>query len=494
MKSELNKIIEKEKIREHNELHSSEDSGRRDFLKKAAWGGVALGGMMAASIEDTVAMTTQNVGRSSSPSELRITDMRMAGRLIKIITNQDIYGLGEVRDGGDPRYALFLKSRILGLNPCNVEMIFKIIKQFGYHGRQGGGVSGVEMALWDLCGKAYGVPAWQLLGGRYRDKVRLYADTPDSGGADAIAAAVKRRMEVQGFTWLKMDLGIHLIRDKDKGIVNNKFWDGASGQYTMNIRGSNIIDYMGYGWREHPFTQVQLTDKGLEDLAAIVEKVRNTVGYEIPLSSDHYGHFDVNNSIRMGRALEKYRLAWLEDATQWYNFDDQKTMKDALETPICTGEDIYCLRGPGLGLGFKDLIDAKCVDIIHPDLATSGGLLETKRIGDYAQENGIAMAMHMAGTPVTFMANVHCAAATENFLSMEHHSPDDPYYESYVKMTGSKPMIEKGFAIVPLDSPGLGIELNEDVIKERFLRGRGGYFDQPTDEWNNRNSNDRLWS
>ena len=494
MKSELNKIIEKEKTRENNEMLGSEDNSRRDFLKKAAWGGVALGGMMAASIEDTVAMTTQNVGRSSAPSELRITDMRMAGRLIKIMTNQDIYGLGEVRDGGDPRFALFLKSRILGLNPCNVEMIFKIIRQFGYHGRQGGGVSGVEMALWDLCGKAYGVPAWQLLGGRYRDKVRLYADTPDGGGPDAIAAAVKRRMEVQGFTWLKMDLGIHLIRDKDKGIVNNKFWDGAGGQYTMNLRGSNIIDYMGYGWREHPFTQVQLTDKGLEDLAAIVERVRNTVGYEIPLSSDHYGHFDINNSIRMGRALEKYRLAWLEDVTQWYNFDDQKTIKTALETPICTGEDIYCLRGPGLGLGFKDLIDAKCVDIIHPDLATSGGLLETKRIGDYAQENGIAMAMHMAGTPVTFMANVHCAAATENFLSLEHHSPDDQYYESYVKMTGSKPMIEKGFANVPLDSPGLGIELNEDVIKERFLRGRGGYFDQPTDEWNNRNSNDRLWS
>jgi L-alanine-DL-glutamate epimerase-like enolase superfamily enzyme len=499
MNTEIKNILEKEKIEitQAGQKIAGENS-RRDFLKKAAWGGVALGGMMGASIEDTVAVTTQNVRRTSSPSELRITDLRMAGRLIKIYTNQDIYGLGEVRDGGDPRYALFLKSRILGLNPCNVEMIFKIIRQFGYHGRQGGGVSGVEMALWDLCGKAYGVPAWQLLGGRYRDKIRLYADTPDGGGPDAIAAAVKNRVEVQGFTWLKMDLGIHLIRDKDNGIVNNKFWDGAAGQYTMNVRGSNIIDYMGYGWREHPFTQVQLTDKGLADLAAIVERVRNVVGYEIPLCSDHYGHFDINNHIRMGRALEKYRLAWLEDATQWYNFDDLKTLKDALETPVCTGEDIFGLRGPGLSLGFKDLIDARCVDIIHPDLATSGGLLETKRIGDYAQEAGIAMAMHMAGTPVCLMANVHCAAATENFLAVEHHSPDSDWWESMVKMTGSQPMIEKGFANVPLDSPGLGIELNEEIIKERFLRGRGGestggYF-EPTEEWNNKNSHDRLWS
>ena len=487
MNTEVKKIIENEKANLSPPEPVEGENSRRDFLKRTALGGLALGGMMGASIEDTVAFSTQNVKRASSPSELKITDMRTAGRLIKIYTNQDIYGLGEVRDGGDPRYALFLKSRILGLNPCNVEMIFKVIKQFGYHGRQGGGVCAVEMALWDLCGKAYGVPAWQLLGGRYRDKVRLYADTPDRGGADAIAAAIKNRVEVQGFTWLKMDLGIHLVPNSDKNLVNSKFWDGAGGQYNLN-------NYMGYGWREHPFTQVQLTEKACEELAAVVEKVRDVCGYEIPLSSDHYGHFDVNNTIRMGRALEKYRLAWLEDVTQWYNFDDMKTIKNALETPICTGEDIFGLRGPGLALGFKDVIDSKCVDIIHPDLATSGGLLETKRIGDYAQENGIAMAMHMAGTPVCFMANVHCAAATENFLSVEHHNPDTSWWESMVKMTGSQPMITKGFANVPLDSPGLGIELNDEVVKERFLPRNDKSFFEPTPEWNEKRSHDRLWS
>ena len=161
------------------------DNSRRSFLKKTALGGIALGGLMSLSIEDTIAQTIQKVSRASSPSDLKITDMRVAvildgGRkgIIRIDTNQGIYGLGEVRDGADERYALFLKSRILGLNPCNVEMIFKIIRQYGYHGRQGGGVCAVEMALWDLCGKAWGVPAWQLLGGRYRDKIRLYADTP----------------------------------------------------------------------------------------------------------------------------------------------------------------------------------------------------------------------------------------------------------------------------------------------------------------------------
>ena len=467
------------------------ENSRRDFLKKAGLGGVALGGMMDATIEDTVAYTTQNVKRASSPSELKITDLRMAGRIIKIYTNQDIYGYGEVRDGGDPRYALFLKSRILGLNPCNVEMIFKIIKQFSYHARQGGGVCGVEMALWDLCGKAYNVPAWQLLGGRYRDKIRLYADTPARTSGAEMAAAMKQRMEVEGYTWLKMDFGIRQAKEYDNQVVNNKFWSNSVEQ------AENRPAYMRYNNTNHPFTQIQLTDKALEGIVEYVDAVRKVAGYEVPLASDHYGHFDINNHIRMGKALEKYRLAWLEDVTQWWRFDELRTIKDALETPICTGEDIYCLRGPGLGLGFKDLIDAKCVDIIHPDLATSGGLLETKRIADYAQENGIAAAFHQAGTPVTFMANVHCAAATENFLALEHHATNDPNWDKMVKMTGSQPLVTKGFGNVPLDSPGLGIELVDEAVREyhskRYEADYGPMW-APTDSWNNRNSNDRLWS
>jgi L-alanine-DL-glutamate epimerase-like enolase superfamily enzyme len=389
--------------------------------------------------------------------------------------------LGEVRDGADERYALMLKSRILGLNPCNVEMLFKIIRQFGYHGRQGGGVCAVEMALWDLCGKAYGVPAWQLLGGRYRDKIRLYADTPGARDPNAFASTMKRRVEEQGFTWLKMDLGIHVVANIPDALVNTKFWNGATGQYDLR-------DYMSYGNTLHPFTQVQITDKGLAGLTEYVEQVRNAVGYEIPLCADHFGHFDVNNAIRFGKAMDKYRLAWLEDMVPWFYTDQNKTLSEALETPIATGEDIYMLKG-----GFKPLLDARAVDIIQPDLGTSGGLLETKRIGDYAEECTVSMAMHMAGSPVCFMANVHCAAATQNFLALEHHSPDSTWWPNLVKMTGSQPMVTNGFANVPLDSPGLGIELNEEEVRKHLHPGAKGYF-EPTPEWDQKRSHDRLWS
>jgi len=496
MKSILHQITDKLKQQEHTEKEAikaeianpSTTNNRRNFLKKATLGGIALGGLMNLSIEDTIAQTTSNVQRSSSPSDLKITDMRVAvmenvGRtaIIRIDTNQGIYGLGEVRDGADERYALMLKSRILGFNPCNVEMLFKIIRQYGSHGRQGGGVCGVEMALWDLCGKAYGVPAWQLLGGRYRDKIRLYADTPGAKDPIAFAATMKKRVDDQGFTWLKMDLGIHVVANIPDALVNAKYWDGASGQYDLK-------DYTGYGNTLHPFTQVQITDKGLAGLAEYVEDVRNAVGYEMPLCADHFGHFDVNNAIRFGRAMEKYRLAWLEDMVPWFYTDQCKTLSDAIETPIATGEDIYMLKG-----GFKPLLDARAVDIIQPDLGTSGGLLETKRIGDYAEESGVAMAMHMAGSPICFMANVHCAAATQNFLALEHHSVDNPWWGNLVKMVGTQPMITKGFANVPLDAPGLGIELNDEEVKKHLHPSAKGYF-EPTPDWNDKRSHDRLWS
>ena len=463
------------------------NKSRRSFLKKAALGGIALGSLVNLPVEDIVAQTTSKVQRSSNPSGLKITDMRIAvlgdsGRkaIVRIDTNQGIYGLGEVRDGADERYALFLKSRILGLNPCNVEMLFRIIRQFGYHGRQGGGVCAVEMALWDLCGKAYGVPAWQLLGGRYRDKIRLYADTPGVNDPQGFADKLRKRIDEQGFTWLKMDLGIHLVNATEGNIVNNKFWGGLA-QYDLR-------DYTGYGNTLHPFTQVQITEKGLDDLVKYVETVRNAVGFEIPLSSDHFGHFDINNSIRFGRAMEKFRLAWLEDMVPWFYTAQWKTVTDALETPTCTGEDIFLLKD-----GFKPLLDARAVDIIQPDLATAGGLLETKRIGDYAEECGVAMAMHMAGSPVCFMANVHCAAATQNFLALEHHSVDVSWWGNLVKMTGEQSMITKGFANVPLDSPGLGIELNEEEVRKHLLPSNKGYF-EPTPEWDQKRSHDRLWS
>lgn len=494
MKNVIQEIIKKNKQREEDAALARQAeidnpvtaNNRRNFLKKTALGGMAMTTMMGLTFEDTMAQTTSKVTRASAPSDLKITDLRycvttVLGRtaIIRIDTNQGIYGLGEVRDGADPRYALMLKSRILGENPCNVEKIFKIIKQFGGQARQAGGVCAVEMALWDLCGKAYNVPAWQLLGGRYRDTIRIYADTPEAQSPEEQQKLIKYRTETQGYTWLKMDVSINELRNIPGALVNPNIFKQGTSQWQGG--------YMSYANTAHPFTGIQITEKGLDELARIVENVRNMVGYEIPISTDHYGHIDLNNCIRLGKKLEKYRLAWLEDMVPWQYTSQHKTITEALETPTLTGEDIFLLEN------FKPLIDTHAVDIIHPDLASSGGLLETKRIGDYAEEKGIAMAMHQAGTPVSFMANVHCAAATQNFLALEHHSVDLPWWEGLVKTTDGRKLIDKGYAPVPLSAPGLGIELIDEEVKKHLHASDQTYFG-PTKEWDEKRSHDRTYS
>ena len=446
---------------------------RRTFFKSAgaaAAGASAIGFLGDADLEGAV----QNVNKNSIPSELKITDLRVATvvgapmtcPLIKIDTNQGISGYGEVRDGASASYALFLKSRVVGENPCNVDKIFRKIKQFGHHARQAGGVCGVEMACWDLAGKAYGVPAYQMLGGRFRDKVRLYADTTEAENPTEQGKRLKARID-QGFTYLKQDFGINLLKD-------------VPGALSKPLGSS----YVGRDTVMHPFTGISITEKGVAWLSDWVAAVREVIGPEVPLSSDHYGHIDVNSCIRLARAMEKHHLAWMEDMVPWQLGELMKQIRDATDVPILTGEDIY------LKEDFNKLVDMGAVDMIHPDLASSGGLLETKKIGDYAMERGVAMAMHFAGTPVSFMANLHCAAATENFIALEHHSVDVPWWEDMV--TGpEKPINQRGFATPP-DRPGLGIELVEEVVKAHLKPGTQ-YF-APTPEWDNERSWDRLWS
>jgi L-alanine-DL-glutamate epimerase-like enolase superfamily enzyme len=269
----------------------------------------------------------------SLPSDLKITDLRTATvgwqgwrfTLIRIDTSQGLSGYGEVRDGASKTYALMLKSRLLGENPCDVDRLFRKIKQFGHHARQGGGVCAVEMALMDLAGKAYGVPAYMLCGGKFRAHIRMYCDTPNEPTGEA-----------------------------------------------------------------------------------------------------------------MGHKLK-----------------------------------------------------ARAVNVIHPDLATSGGILETKKIGDLAQEHGISMALHMAGTPVSTLASVHCAAATENFIALEHHFTDVPFWNDFIDGL-PKPIIQDGYIAVP-DAPGLGFTLNEEAVKEHLVPDDRGFF-EPTPQWDAERSWDRLWS
>ena len=192
--------------------------GRRDLFKTSAG---LMGGALLSREAAAEQAPQQNVNTNSSPSALRITDLRVATivkpgpgpcPLVRIDTNQGVYGIGEVRDGASATYALFLKSRILNENPLSITYIFEKIKQFGCHSRQAGGVVAIEEALWDIAGKVYNVPIYQMLGGKFRDRVRIYADTDESDDPQIYAQRLKARKEEMGLTWLKMDVGIDLVQ------------------------------------------------------------------------------------------------------------------------------------------------------------------------------------------------------------------------------------------------------------------------------------------
>lgn len=446
--------------------------GRRDFLKKAtAMFGAAAGTFWA---DSTLDAAVQNTQRNSNPSALRITDLRVAVvarapfscPIIRIDTNQGISGYGEVRDGASKTYALMLKSRILNMNPCNIEQIFRKLRQFGGVRSQAGGVVAIEEACWDLAGKVYNVPIYQMLGGKYRDRLRCYCDTADAPDPKVFGERMNARKAL-GFTWFKADIGINAHLRNIPGTI--------TGNPTGTVR---------EGPKDHTLTGVEITNKGAELMAEYIMKVREVVGWEVPISTDHFGQMGLNSIIRLGKAFEKCNLAWMEDVVPWYEKDILKKVSDAIDVPLCTGEDMYLMEP------FEDLCRDHIVDVIHPDLSTSGGILETKRIGDMAQKHGIPMAMHMAGSPICAMANAHCAAATQGFLVMENHSVDIPWWDNLVDGI-PKPILNKGYITVP-EGPGLGVTLNEEAVKQH-LQAPGGYF-EPTPEWNSERSADQLWS
>ena len=272
-------------------------------------------------------MLSENINICSNPSELKITDIRVANingapkhcPLIKVYTNQGIVGYGEVRDASSATYALMLKSRLIGENPCNVDKLFRRIKQFGGPSRQGGGVSGLEIALWDLAGKAWGVPLYQLLGGKFRDKVRVYGDTDVDGkhtGAD-MGRAIKKRMDM-GFTVVKMDLGIELLYD-EPGCINAPIGmidDFKKYSAKAIAHQSSSIDrelMMGKNYEvftiTHYATNIHITEKGMDYLEDYVKQVREVAGYEVPLAIDHFGHVAIEDCIKFAKRLEKYNIA-----------------------------------------------------------------------------------------------------------------------------------------------------------------------------------------
>lgn len=489
------------------------DTGRRRFLQKTAFGvgGVGLGALAWDSLDQGVASVTNNnsstnngnstsgtvEGSAKKPSTLRITDVRVAvltdtgagsAPIVKVHTNQGITGLGEARDGADHRYILMLKGLLLDRNPLNIEEIHREMRRYGDHGRAGGGVSAINMALYDIAGKFYDTPAHQLIGGQYRKKVRLYSDTPGGETAEETAKQLVEKVNKAGYTAVKMDLGINELTDVDGALVNADLWKNKDGDLSQYGYGEDNVTGPTYGSAEHYMTRIQITEKGLNWMENYVKTVREAIGYDILFGMDHFGHFPIKEHIQLAKRFKKYDIAYMENIAPWFETDQIKRFTKATTVPSMVGEDIYGLDPSHTGsgspkIGFKALIDQDAVDMIHPDPATAGGITETKKIGDYAAKHGKAMFLHYAGSPIGAMAATHIASACRNFVALENHSYSVDFWGDLVTRPGMEdvPLLNDGFHDVP-EGPGLGVELNEEVAKKHHDK-EIGWFEE-TEKWN----------
>ena len=376
---------------------------------------------------------------------MKITDIKTAeisghgySLFVKIFTDEGIEGLGECIHGGDGVAMLVadMGEMIRGRNPLDVARLFESIRhRYIFNGALAGNVvtamTGIEIALWDLAGKAMGQPVYRLLGGKFRDRIRLYCDC-HAGRDDSPESYAERAKEVvsMGFNAIKFDID--------------------------NARSPHKLDE--FNWSVTPGELAEMVDK--------VSAVREAVGPEVDVAIDMHGRYDTHSAIRVAQAVEEFNLMWLEEPVPPENVDAMLEVKRSSRTPICAGENLY------LRWGFRDLIEKQAVDVIMPDLPKCCGLSEGRKIANMAEVYYIPLAPHNVCGPLGTIASCHTCASVPNFLVLEWHWVDRPHWQELVE--ADPPLIQDGYITVP-DRPGLGVDFNEDAAR-RYAKTDRPFF------------------
>lgn len=362
---------------------------------------------------------------------------------VRIYTDEGIVGTGECNSGG-PGFSGFavksalmaIKPYLIGADPFNINMLYEKIRRVGRYGGSSNpplifALTGIDNALYDICGKALGVPVYKLLGGKFRDKIRLYADC-HAGEEESPQGYADKALEVvaQGFSAVKFD-----------------------------------VDSTGVG-KLDPFNWT-VGAKEMAHVISLIEGIREALGFEIDLAIDCHGQFDLPSAITLAKAVEPLRLMWLEEPVPSENVGALAQVRASSSTVICTGENHYTR------FEFLELFANKAVDIIMPDLAKAGGIAEAKRIADLADAHYIPIAPHNVSSPLGMMAACHVLASVPNFLVLELHALNIPWWNDLCD--GDKPFVENGFMTVS-ERPGIGVELNDAVAKTLLWNG-DTYFD-----------------
>jgi gluconate/galactonate dehydratase len=373
-----------------------------------------------------------------APRDIEITDVQTTmvdgnfpWTLVRVYTDAGVVGTGEAYWGaGVPELVERMKPFVVGENPLDIDRLFEhLVQKMSGEGSVEGvtvtAISGIEVALHDLAGKVLGVPAYQLLGGKYRDEVRVYCDCHTEAEADPEACAdeAERVVEELGYDALKFDLDVPSGLEKDRA--------------NRHLRPGEIRHKVD-----------------------IVEAVTERVKDRADVAFDCHWTFSGGSAKRLASELEEYDVWWLEDPVPPENLEVQEEVTKSTTTPIAVGENRYRVTEE------RRLVENQAVDIVAPDLPKVGGMRETRKVADVANQYYVPVAMHNVSSPVATMASAQVGAAIPNSLAVEYHSYELDWWADLVE----EDVIEDGYIEIP-EQPGLGVTLDMDAVEAHMVDG-----------------------
>lgn len=421
---------------------------RRSFFRTAA-------GAAAAGFLPELSQVLRAVPDAESQlGKVKITAVKTASvmikypaHLVRIETDSGLYGIGEAFN----RHGVIdlingIAPVVIGQDPLKADYLYNAMveAQLGagtWTGTLSSAISGIETALWDLAGKILGVPVHTLLGGAYRDKILIYHDTGSPKTPDPAAWVEEAQKSLDyGFKATKFDLD----------------WEGR-GQFFAGEK----YRYRGEIWNK------AISSVEMKQWLRILESVRELLGDDYPLGIDLHFNYNYADSLSFSHMCEDLNLWFIEDPMPPQNAAAMARFTQECKIPTCTGENLYSRHT------FREFIELQAMDMIQPDPQKVGGLLETKKLADWADLYYMGFICHNMCTPVGTVASAHVCAALKNFLALESDSVELEHWDDLILREA--PFYQDGHYVLT-DKPGLGIELNDEVCRLHLAEG-SGYFD-----------------
>ena len=393
---------------------------------------------------------------------------------IRIETDESVTGLGECFFApGLTSILRSLEPLLIGEDPRDIQRLFRKL-QLATSGAGSvagivyNGISGIEAALWDLLGQWLDVPMYRLLGGKFRDKIRMYADCHGGEGLESLDECLRSR----GASW---DPNRHTHKAKDyydcqadevpsspadyrRQALKKRSEGFTALKFDLDVPGTENSDLHNRG----------LTNRGIDHMVKLVGAVYEAVGEDTDIAVDCHWRYNASDVIKVARELEPFRLMWLEDPVPPNTLAALKEVSSKVRVPIATGENLFLFEG------FQEMIAEHAVSIVTPDLQKVGGLGIAKSIAQFADVHTMPIAPHNISSPVGTLASAHYCASIPNFLALEFHASDVPFWNDLVEGM-AKPIIQNGF-ITLSEKPGLGVKLNEEVAR-RYAREGEPFFE-----------------